>query len=196
VDSKNPERALGDLRGGFAFTALLSTPNVMLIALPDSADADAIYTDYSRADAALTEQAILAGQLAPGAVMRGEITYPDLRIDQIPDRVRILLTAIQTEQGIAIRTEDAIYSKIARVYVCWRGVLRYYHKASGIDLLTLDQLATMEEGQAAQMRLGAPYLWLFATPYRTAPTPVLAGPFPRFGVFPDPANRRRVRWFY
>lgn len=178
------------------FRILLSTPNVLMIALPDSADADEVYRDDSRADGALTELYRQAGQLAPGAVMRAEKTYPDLRIDRVPDRIRILLTSIQTEAGVAIRTEDALYGKIKRVYVAWRGAVRFYHKVSGIDYCTLDTVADMDEAQAARMQVGAPYLWLFARPFPATATPVPAGPFPRFGVFPDPDDRRRARWFY
>jgi hypothetical protein len=192
----NPEPAARARRADSPFAVLLSAPNVLMIALPDAADADQVYADYSRSDGELTDLYRQAGLIRPDTRMRAEITYPELRIDRVPDNVRILLTSIQTERGIAIRTEDALYSKIRRIYVAWRGVVRYYQQVSGIDYCTLDAVENMDEAQAARMQVGAPYLWVFAHPRQAAPTPVPAGPFPRFGVFPDPDGGRLVRWFY
>jgi hypothetical protein len=173
----NPEPAARARRADSPFAVLLSAPNVLMIALPDAADADQVYADYSRSDGELTDLYRQAGLIRPDTRMRAEITYPELRIDRVPDNVRILLTSIQTERGIAIRTEDALYSKIRRIYVAWRGVVRYYQQVSGIDYCTLDAVENMDEAQAARMQVGA-------------------GPFPRFGVFPDPDGGRLVRWFY
>lgn len=121
-----------------------------LVVLPDYLDCAWWQTVCAEADDR-ANLAVKGKSVMSGLGMRSLITYPELR------------------GCLAVK----------RVYVAWRGYVRFWHRGADHAPMTTDYLSKMDPTWAARMRVGDAYLWVASQP---VPVPELwpAPPVPSF----------------